>query len=170
MNIKNKRPSPLMKYAGLPIGSGSPKYLLVLAVGFLTAFAVMLPYIIYDSGYFLMYGDFNVQQYPFYMHGHDALLAGEIGWDFKTDLGVNFIGSYSFYNLGSPFFLLTLLLPSGAVPYAIGPLLAFKVGCAGMTAYAYIRRFTRYDEYAVLGGLMYAFSGYSVFNMFYAFI
>ena len=167
MNIKNKRPSPLMKYAGLPIGSGNPKYLLVLAAGFLTAFAVMLPYIIYDSGYFLMYGDFNVQQYPFYMHGHDALLAGEIGWDFKTDLGVNFIGSYSFYNLGSPFFLLTLLLPSGAVPYAIGPLLAFKVGCAGMTAYAYIRRFTRYDEYAVLGGLMYAFSGYSVFNMFF---
>ena len=47
MNIKNKRPSPLMKYAGLPIGSGNPKYLLVLAAGFLTAFAVMLPYIIY---------------------------------------------------------------------------------------------------------------------------
>ena len=167
MNVKNKRPAFISRILGSPFFTREPRYLFVLAVGFLTAFAVMLPFIIYDSGYFLMYGDFNVQQYPFYMHAHDAILSGEIGWDFKTDLGVNFIGSYSFYNLGSPFFLLTLLLPSGAVPYAIGPLLALKVGCAGMTGYAYIRRFTRYDNYAVLGGLMYAFSGFSVFNMFF---
>ncbi len=162
MQVNNKRPLfwPLFE-------KGKPKYFFVLAAGFLTAFAVMLPYILYDRGYFLMYGDFNVQQYPFYMHAHDAIRSGATGWDFKTDLGVNFIGSYSFYNLGSPFFLLTLLLPSGAVPYTIGPLLALKIGCAGMTGYAYIRRFTRYDEYAVLGGLMYAFSGFSIFNMFF---
>lgn len=167
MEVKNKRPAFISRIYGSPYFSAEGRYLFVLAVGFITAFFVMLPYIIYDSGYFLMYGDFNVQQYPFYMHAHDAILSGEIGWDFKTDLGVNFIGSYSFYNLGSPFFLLTLLLPSGAVPYTIGPLLALKVGCAAMTGYAYIRRFTRYDEYAVLGGLMYAFSGFSVFNMFF---
>ena len=162
MEVKNKRP-----LHGSIFAAGNAQYLFVLAVGFISAFAVMLPYMIYDSGYFLMYGDFNVQQYPFYMHAHDAIRQGAIGWDFKTDLGVNFIGSYSFYNLGSPFFLLTLLLPSGAVPYTIGPLLALKVGFAGMTGYAYIRRFTRYDEFAVLGGLMYAFSGFSVFNMFF---
>ena len=170
MEVKNRRPltfSRLSQMLVSPLTGSRAAYGRVLLLGFLTAFAVMLPYIIYDSGYFLMYGDFNVQQYPFYMHAHDAILNGEIGWDFKTDLGVNFIGSYSFYNLGSPFFLLTLLLPSAAVPYAIGPLLALKVGCAGMTGYAYIRRFTRYDEYAVLGGLMYAFSGYSIFNMFF---
>ena len=145
MEVKNKRP-----LHGSIFAAGNAQYLFVLAVGFISAFAVMLPYMIYDSGYFLMYGDFNVQQYPFYMHAHDAIRQGAIGWDFKTDLGVNFIGSYSFYNLGSPFFLLTLLLPSGAVPYTIGPLLALKVGFAGMTGYAYIRRFTRYDEFAVL--------------------
>ena len=167
MEVNNRRPATFSRIFGSPYDDGRARYLFVLAVGFLTAFMVMLPYIIYDKGYFLMYGDFNVQQYPFYMHAHDAILNGEIGWDFKTDLGVSFIGSYSFYNLGSPFFLLTLLLPSGAVPYAIGPLLALKVGCAGMTGYAFIRRFTRYDEYAVLGGLMYAFSGFSVFNMFF---
>ena len=167
MDVKNKRPAAITRFLRSPFFTGQPRYFFVLAVGFLSAFAVMLPYIVYDSGYFLMYGDFNVQQYPFYMHAHDAILSGQIGWDFKTDLGVNFIGSYSFYNLGSPFFLFTLLLPSGAVPYTIGPLLALKVGCAGMTGYAYIRRFTRFDDYAVLGGLMYAFSGYSIFNMFF---
>ena len=166
MQVKNIRPLSLSQVARLP-APGVKRYLFVLSTAFLTVLAVMLPFIIYDSGYFLMYGDFNVQQYPFYMHAHDAIWQGATGWDFKTDLGVSFIGSYTFYNLGSPFFLLTLLLPSAAVPYTIGPLLALKVGLAAMTGYAYIRRFTRYDEYAVLGGLMYAFSGFSVFNMFF---
>lgn len=167
MNVKNKklRFSPRLAYS--PYSYKEGRYLFVLAVGFVTAFAIMLPFIVYDSGYFLMYGDFNVQQYPFYMHVHDAILNGEVGWDFKTDLGANLIGSYSFYNLGSPFFLLTLLFPSGAVPYLIGPLLSLKIGCCAMTGYAYIRRFTRFDDYAVLGGLMYAFSGFSIFNMFF---
>lgn len=167
MDVKNKKPIFSPRLARSPYMSERGRYLFVLAVGFTTALAVMLPFIIYDSGYFLMYGDFNVQQYPFYMHSHDAIQNGEIGWDFKTDLGVNFIGSYSFYNLGSPFFILTLLFPSAAIPYLIGPLLSLKIGCCAMTGYAYIRRFTRFDNYAVLGGLMYAFSGFSIFNMFF---
>lgn len=167
MDVKNKRPRFCPRPVYSPYTSKDGRYLFVLALGFITAFAVMLPFIIYDNGYFLMYGDFNVQQYPFYMHVHDAIHKGEIGWDFKTDLGVNFIGSYSFYNLGSPFFLFTLLFPSSAVPYLIGPLLSFKIGCCAMTGYSYIRRFTRVDNYAVLGGLMYAFSGFSIFNMFF---
>lgn len=167
LKVKNVRPRFYEKLYRSPYVRQEGRYWFVLAVGLATALCVMLPFIVYDKGYFLMYGDFNVQQYPFYMHVHDALHKGEFGWDFKTDLGVNLIGSYSFYNLGSPFFLLTLLLPSGAVPYLIGPLLALKIGCCAMTGYAYIRRFTRYDEYAVLGGLMYAFSGFSIFNMFF---
>lgn len=167
MNVKNKRLRFSPRLARSPYTAEPGRYRFVLGLGFAAAFVIMLPFIIYDGGYFLMYGDFNVQQYPFYMHVHDAIQSGEWGWDFKTDLGVNFIGSYSFYNLGSPFFLLTLLFPSSAVPYLIGPLLALKIGCCAMTGYAYIRRFTKIDDYAVLGGLMYAFSGYSIFNMFF---
>ncbi len=167
LETKNKTPRFFGRLSSSPFVCGGGRYWYVLAVGFLTALAVMLPFLVYDKGYFLMYGDFNVQQYPFYMHVHDAIHKGEIGWDFKTDLGVNLIGSYSFYNLGSPFFWLTLLLPSAAVPYTIGPLLALKIGCCAVSGYAYIRRFTRYDDYAVLGGLMYAFSGFSIFNMFF---
>ncbi|MGN0474880.1 MAG: YfhO family protein [Acutalibacteraceae bacterium] len=167
MDVKNKRLRFSPRLARSPYKAEPGRYLFVLGLGFAAAFVIMLPFIIYDSGYFLMYGDFNVQQYPFYMHAHDAIHSGEWGWDFKTDLGVNFIGSYSFYNLGSPFFLLTLLFPSAAVPYLIGPLLALKIGFCAMTGYAYIRRFTRIDDYAVLGGLMYAFSGFSIFNMFF---
>ena len=167
MNVRNKKPLMPSEWLLTPLTRQEPCYGYVLLLGFLTALCVMVPFIVYDKGYFLLYGDFNVQQYPFYMHVHDALHKGMFGWDFKTDLGVNLVGSYSFYNLGSPFFLFTLLFPSGAVPYLIGPLLAFKIGCCAVTGYAYIRRFTRFNAYAVLGGLLYAFSGFSVFNMFF---
>ena len=70
-----------------------------------------LPFIIWDNGYFLFYGDFNVQQVPFYQMCHDAIRSGNIGWSWTTDLGANFIGSYTFYLLGSPFFWLTLPFP-----------------------------------------------------------
>ena len=76
---------------------------------------------IYDKGYFLFYGDFNVQQVPFYKLAHEAVRSGSINWSFGTDLGTNFIGSYTFYLLGSPFFWLTLPFPTEFVPHLIGP-------------------------------------------------
>lgn len=143
------------------------RYLQAFLWGIAVAATFFIPYIVTDNGYFLFYGDFNVQQVPFYKMCHDAILNGEIGWNWNTDLGVNFIGSYTFYLLGSPFFLITLLFPSAAVPYLMGPLLILKFGTASLTAYCYIRRFVRNSESAVLGALLYAFSGFSVYNTFF---
>lgn len=132
----------------------------------LSAF-VVLPIMIYDKGYFLYYGDFNVQEIPFYRLAHDSILSGNMGWSHLTDLGSNFIGSYSFYLLGSPFFWLTLPLPSAWVPYAMGPLLMLKLAFCSLTAYIYLRRYVRDRKYAVIGGVLYAFSGFSVYNIFF---
>ncbi len=132
-----------------------------------TAAAFFVPHMIMSEGYFTLYGDFNVQQIPFYQKCHEAIRSGNIYWDFGTDLGANFIGSYSFYLLGSPFFWLTLPFPNSFVPYLMGPLLILKFACAATTAYFYIRRFTRTPEAARLGGLLYAFSGFSVYNVFF---
>ena len=96
---------------------------------------------IVNKGIFLYYGDFNSQQMMFYQHCHDAVRSGNMGWDWGTDLGSSFVGSYAFYLLGSPFFWLTTLFPSGAVPYLIPWLLALKTAIAAITAYAYIRFF-----------------------------
>ena len=144
-------------------GKGLSTFLLAL----LTAAAFFVPFIIKDSGYFLFYGDFNVQQIPFYKHCHEMLRSGNIGWDFGTDLGVNFIGSYSFYTIGSPFFWLTLPFPTDFVPYLIGPLLILKFACSALTGYLFINRFTRTPEAARIGGLLYAFSGFAVYNIFF---
>ncbi|MCI8360370.1 MAG: YfhO family protein [Clostridiales bacterium] len=136
-------------------------------VALATAAAFFLPFIIMDHGYFFFYGDFNVQQIPFYKMCHQMIREGNIFWNWQTDLGVNFIGSYSFYLLGSPFFWLTLPFPNWMVPYLIAPLLILKFACSAFTAYFYIRRFTRTPYAAMLGGLLYAFSGFSVYNIFF---
>lgn len=148
---------------GINKGKGLSTFLLAL----LTAAAFFVPFIIKDSGYFLFYGDFNVQQIPFYKHCHEMLRSGNWGWDFGTDLGVNFIGSYSFYTIGSPFFWLTLPFPTEWVPYLIGPLLILKFAVSALTGYLYINRFTRTPEAARIGGLLYAFSGFAVYNIFF---
>ena len=145
-----------------PKGRARQAFLLAL----LMAFLLFLPFLIIDKGYFIYYGDFNVQQIPFYRMAHDAVRSGNIFWNWETDLGANFIGSYSFYLLGSPFFWLTLPFPSAAVPYLMAPLLMLKFAFSSLTAYAYLRRFVRPD-YAVMGGLLYAFSGFSIYNVFF---
>ena len=143
------------------------KSLFTFFIALLTAAAFFVPYMIMSEGYFTFYGDFNVQQIPFYQECHKAVRSGNIFWSSTTDLGANFIGSYSFYLLGSPFFWLTLVFPNSFVPYLMGPLLILKFACAAFTAYFYIRRFTRTPEAASLGSLLYAFSGFTVYNVFF---
>ncbi len=143
------------------------KKLSTFLISLFVAAAFFVPYMIMDEGYFIFYGDFNVQQIPFYQECHQAIRDGNIFWSWTTDLGANFIGSYSFYLLGSPFFWLTLPFPNSFVPYLMAPLLILKFACAALTAYLYIRRFTRTPEAARLGGILYAFSGFSVYNIFF---
>lgn len=142
---------------------GLATFFIALAV----ATAFFIPYIIFGNGYFIFYGDFNVQQIPFYQLCHNAVRNGEWGWNWNTDLGSNFIASYSFYTLGSPFFWLTIPLPNSFLPYLMGPLLILKFACAALTSYYFIRRFTRTPFAAQIGALLYAFSGFSVYNIFF---
>lgn len=150
-----------------PLGRPKERYASAFILAFMAACALFIPYIIKDQGYFLYFGDFNVQQVPFYKLAHEAVREGNIFWNFGTDLGANFIGSYSFYLLGSPFFWLTLPFPTDFVPHLMGPLLILKFSCASVAAYAYLTRFVKKKEYALLGGLLYAFSGFSVYNIFF---
>ncbi len=135
--------------------------------GLLLALLIFLPWMIMNDGYFFFYGDFNVQQIPFYQMIHDSVLDGNIGWSYTTDLGANIIGSYSFYMLGSPFFWLTLLFPSSAVPYMIAPLLILKFAFATLAAYTFLRRYVQNQNYAIIGSLIYSFSGFGIYNIFF---
>lgn len=143
------------------------KKLFTFLTALLTAACLFVPYMIAGEGYFTFYGDFNVQQIPFYQMCHNAIRTGDVNWNWLTDLGSDFVGSYAFYLLGSPFFWITLAFPNSFVPYLMGPLLILKFACAALTAYLYIRRFTKTAYAASLGGLLYAFSGFSIYNIFF---
>ena len=118
-----------------------PGWLRAFGIALLAAGIMFLPFILYEKGNFFFFGDFNVQQIPFYRMAHDAVRSGEVLWNSYTDLGANFIASYSFYLLFSPFFWLTLPFPSEMVPYLMAPLLMLKTACMALTSYFYIRSF-----------------------------
>ena len=143
------------------------RYLTAFLLGFFVLLLSLLPVMLCDRGYFIYYGDFNAQQIPFYNLSNDAVRNGQFGWNWFTDLGSDWLTSYSFYLAASPFFWLSVLLPRGLVTYAIPFLLALKHGLASLTAYCYIRRFVRSKEASLVGALLYAFSGFQIFNIFF---
>lgn len=151
-----------------PKTSSEPmNYLKLFGIAMAISVLFFLPYIIMDGGLFIYYGDFNVQQIPFYKLAHEAIQSGNFGWSWTTDLGANFIGSYSFYLIGNPFFWLTIPFPNDFVPYLMAPLMMLKLSCSAVTGYAFIRRFTKTSRFAMIGGLLYAFSGFNIYNIFF---
>ena len=136
-------------------------------VALFTSSVIFLPFIILDGGMFFYVGDYNSQQVPFYIMCHRAIREGNFNWSWCTDLGANFVGSYAYYTLGSPFFWVMLLFPTSFVPYLIAPMLALKIALSALTAYIYIRRYTKTPNAACIGGLLYAFSGWSIYNIFF---
>ena len=126
---------------------------------------VLLPYIIQSGGFLTFVNDYNYQQIPFNMYCIEAIRNGNVLWDWNTDLGGSFVGNYAFSTLGSPFFWIISLFPSKLVPYLLGPVLALKYGVAGLTAFWFIRRYTYNSTYALLGAILYAFSGFQAGNL-----
>ena len=144
-------------------------------LAFITAFfifgACVGVSICFSHGIWIYYGDFNIQQIPFYIHLHDLIRSGNLCYDWATDLGGSVIPTYSFYILGSPFFWLTIPFMSEWVPYLIPWINALKYGVMALTAFLWLKRHTKTEEAAFMGALLYAFSGYSgavlVYNHFH---
>ena len=145
-------------------------YWRVFALCFFTAVLLFLPHCIIDAaaggGYFHYAGDFNDQQINFYQYANAFLKhGGSFSW--ATDLGSGFVNAYSFYLLGSPFFWLSMLLPARLMPWAMVPLLCLKMAVAGGGGYLWARRWVRDDTWSMLAGCLYAFSGFSIYNIFF---
>lgn len=142
-------------------------YLLSFLLGCLVCLGLLAPFLVVDKGFFLYCGDFNSQQIPFYTYAQSVFKSGDFGWSWISDLGGSFINSYSFYLTGSPFFWLTCLFPTRWVPYLMAPLLMLKFGVASLGAYTFLRRYSAGRNWAIFGALLYAFSGFSVYDIFF---
>ncbi len=132
---------------------------------------ILIPNIIQNHGLFLYAGDYYYQQIPFYKHAIDVIREYGIGWDWYTDLGSDFITSYSYYLTGSVFFWMISWLSSNLIVYAMPVMIAFKTAVGAVGAYIYISRYVVNKDAAAIGAYMYAFSGYQmaslVFNTFH---
>ena len=103
------------------------KYLKVILLSLLMSCIMIIPQIISGDGIFSIYSDFNYQQVPFTMAAIDGVQTGNTAYSWINDLGTSFLGSYGYYNLTSPFFLIALLFPATWFPYLVGPLLILKI-------------------------------------------
>ena len=78
---------------------------------------IIIPNIIVGGGIYHIIADLDFQDIPFQQLMNDSLKNGNFYYTWFNDLGSNFIGTYSFYNIFSPFTLLGLLFPSNWYPY-----------------------------------------------------
>ena len=139
--------------------------IIVFASSFLMYLIAILPILISRGLPFFYYGDYNVQQIPFYIVAHRAVRSGELFWNWNIDLGGSMAGDFSFYLWGSPFFWLTVLFPEGAIPYLMPALMALKYAFAALCAYIYIRKYVKRDAHAMIGAYLFAFCGFNACNI-----
>jgi len=143
------------------------QYLAVFCISLIMILVVFMPFVIMDKGSFTYIGDYNCQQMAFYLEANESIRNGELMWNFNTDLGANFIGSYAFYLIGSPFFWLTLLLPLNWVSASIPFLICIKTAVAATTSFGFLKRVVKNKNYAFIDCLLYAFSGFCFYNVFF---
>lgn len=154
-----------------PHSNKKPRYALrAFLWGAVIAALCIVPSMIMDKGVYMYYGDYNIQIIPFYQIMHEAIRSGNFGWNWYTDLGTSLMGGYGYYNLGSPFFWLMLPFPTESIPYLMGPLTILKFGCSSLAAYIYLKRYVKDKNNAVIGAMLYAFSGFAIYNLVYHFI
>ncbi|MGN0696362.1 MAG: YfhO family protein [Oscillospiraceae bacterium] len=127
------------------------------------------PFLIFTKGAYISKGDYNTQVIPFWQHMYNMYKSGLPAWDWTSDLGMNFLGSYSFYGLTSPYTIISLIFPKWFLPYAITVINGLKFGVAGVSAYIYAGQYVKNEQSAYICGLLYAFSGVQLFDMVYHF-
>ena len=97
--------------------------ILAFLLSFLVGCLMFLPITILEKGLFFIGSDFNLQQMIFGEVMNYSLKEGSYLWTWFNDLGSDFIGTFSFYNLFSPFNIIGYLFPSSMYEYLIGPIL-----------------------------------------------
>lgn len=139
--------------------------ILAFLLSFLVGCLMFLPITILEKGLFFIGSDFNLQQMIFGEVMNYSLKEGSYLWTWFNDLGSDFIGTFSFYNLFSPFNVFTYLFPARWYPYLCSFLTIVKFGVGGLTSYLFLKRYVKNKKLVLLGSLLYSFSGFQFTNM-----
>lgn len=134
---------------------------------------VMSIYFFFKNDFTLPFGgDYTEEQYPFYTNGYDDwwhfFRTGEFPlWDSNTVLGVNNIGSNSFYYFFNPFFLALLFTPRPWIPTTMAFFLMIKIALSGLTFRYFLKKLGVEEKTARIYGIAYAFCGWNLFYLWF---
>ncbi|MFA5282984.1 MAG: YfhO family protein [Bacilli bacterium] len=117
-------------------------------------------------------GDYTQQEIPLFYNSYDDwwtfFKTGKfVMWDESMYLGVDNIGSNSFYCLFNPFFMVTLLFPRDWIPQIMAIESILKVVVAGLLMRLYLKRFDVKEFTARAFALAYAVCGWVAFYFWY---
>lgn len=131
----------------------------VLTVGLIPAWV--------QYGCFMLNADFMNQQIPFIIETKRMLSSDAPFWSWNTYFGDNFIASYSFYTLTSPFVWLNCLFPVSWMCYSITLTLYLKFIVLGLLCYQFFLKYGISKQNSLLATLMFVFSSYVIIDLGY---
>ena len=111
--------------------------------------------------------DFLHQEISFILETKRMLATGAPWWSWNTYLGSDFIGSYAFYTLTSPFVWINCLFPESLLEISIAITLVLKFLCMAWLAWVYLRKMGVSRENSCLGSFLFTFSSFSIASLYY---
>lgn len=97
--------------------------------------------------------------------------SGSLSWSWNSFLGDSFVGAYSYYTVFNPFAWIVAMFPDDYILYGTMFATVLKLAVSMIAAMLYMRRFCKKDSYALIGALLYTFSGFTLVNTsFYFFL
>lgn len=140
-------------------------YVFLIALG--VSLCAALPVMIANGGKLYLIGDYMTQQIPFIHECRRLLFSGKPFWSSNTFLGANFLGTYSFYNYGSPFYWILYLLPESLTGAGLSVTFVLRHAVAAATAHIYLKKHVDTPHFAVIGALIYTFSSFTMDSTYY---
>lgn len=145
--------------------------LLGAGIGALIGIVAFAPIWLQNNGQYMEYGDYFLQYVPFIKELKRMVLSGSISWSWNSFLGDSFVSAYSYYTVYNPFAWLVALFPDKYILYATLFATILKLSISMVAAMLYFRRFCKEDLFALIGALLYTFSGFTLVNTnFYFFL
>lgn len=140
-------------------------------IGAIIGIITFAPVWLQHGGQYMEYGDYFLQYVPFIKELKRMLLSGSLSWSWNSFLGDGFIGAYSYYTVFNPFAWIVALFPDRHILYGTMFATILKLSISMIAAMLYMRRFCKKDSYALIGALLYTFSGFTLVNTnFYFFL
>lgn len=140
-------------------------------LGALIGIIAFAPIWIQNNGQYMDYGDYFLQYIPFIEELKRMLVSGNFSWSWNSFLGDGFVGAYSYYTVFNPFAWFLVLFPGKYILYATMFATIAKLSISMIGSMLFMRRFCKSDTYALIGALLYTFSGFTLVNTcFYFFL